>query len=448
MDKTSENFLKNIPPRNYAHFDERKSMKQAWNYVTDDKNIIKHNFYPFIYYEKDYSKYNAKVGIKEKKRKLCYSSHIDRCIYQYYSYLLNEKYNERSDDDGISDVAVAYKNNLGKNNIDFAKKVIDFIRSQEQCYIIVGDFTGFFDSLNHEYLKARICNLLKLDKMPNDFYSVFKNITKYSEWSLHDLLELNDLKNTTQDRKKLNSQERVLTIKQFHSNKRRCLIVNRENKGIPQGSAISAIFSNIYMLDFDKATNEFVKSNKGLYMRYSDDFIIILPKEDGKSVSVQYNFIMSKIKEIPNLELEINKTQFFEYNKGNLNNRNVDFIENSKAGKNVLNYLGFSFDGKTVTVRAKTISKYYYRMYRKINTIVKHHGVTPNKQRVSCRQLYQKYSRKGAHIVSTCNGNDRHSGNFLTYIGRAKRIFGNNENIDGSTRRHMQKIRKRLNLME
>lgn len=35
----------------------------------------------------------GKKGLKEKKRDICYSSHHDRCIYQYYAYLLNLEYN-------------------------------------------------------------------------------------------------------------------------------------------------------------------------------------------------------------------------------------------------------------------------------------------------------------------------------------------------------------------
>ncbi|OAB33137.1 hypothetical protein PMSD_15605 [Paenibacillus macquariensis subsp. defensor] len=53
-----------------------------------------------------------------------------------------------------------------------------------------------------------------------------------------------------------------------------------DNFGVPQGSAISAVLSNIYMLDFDKIVNDNVTEKNGLYMRYSDDFIVILPKDN------------------------------------------------------------------------------------------------------------------------------------------------------------------------
>ena len=91
------------------------------------------------------SKFKRGKGVVPKKRDICYAAHIDRCIYQYYSHILNEKYNERTTCDGISNVAVAYRTNLGKSNIQFSKAAYDFIRKTENCYVMIGDFTHFFD---------------------------------------------------------------------------------------------------------------------------------------------------------------------------------------------------------------------------------------------------------------------------------------------------------------
>jgi len=54
-------------------------------------------------------------------------------------------------------------------------------------------------------------------------------------------------------------------------------IRNNEGKGIPQGSPISAVLANLYMLEFDKIVNEFVTGHGGLYRRYCDDLLIVLP---------------------------------------------------------------------------------------------------------------------------------------------------------------------------
>ncbi len=64
INKETEEILKRIPHKNYAHFDLRTSMKFSWNYVTNPEKIVHHHFYPFIYYEKDYTKYNKITGIQ------------------------------------------------------------------------------------------------------------------------------------------------------------------------------------------------------------------------------------------------------------------------------------------------------------------------------------------------------------------------------------------------
>lgn len=65
--------------------------------------------------------------------------------------------------------------------------------------MIIGDFTHFFDMLQHNYLKERLCDVLGVDRLEDDYYSVFKNITKYSLWELTDLLELNSMNDTEDD---------------------------------------------------------------------------------------------------------------------------------------------------------------------------------------------------------------------------------------------------------
>ena len=140
-----------------------------------------------------------------KSRDICYASHIDRCIFQLYSHILNELYNQEIKQRGIDDVPVAYRTDLGLNNIHLAKIAFDFVRKNSPCYVIIGDFTGFFDNLDHQYLKRRWCDLLRVDSLPKDHYAVFKNITRYSKWELSDLCELNGLEYTQSGINKLNS---------------------------------------------------------------------------------------------------------------------------------------------------------------------------------------------------------------------------------------------------
>lgn len=418
----------------YAHFDWRTDIGQQREYIADPDKVAEHGFYPFIHYEKRTLKYSKEKGRKEKVRDICYAAHIDRCIFQYYSFLLNELYNERVEKDGTSVAAVAYRTNLHENNIHFSKRAFDFIKLKSPVHVMIGDFTGFFDNLDHSYLKKQWCSLLNMDKLPSDHFKVFKNITSYSKMELTDLLRINGLEDTKSDRKKLNGMARVLTLEQFKKN-RSLIQKHRESYGIPQGSPISGILANMYMLDVDKKINDAVHALGGMYIRYSDDFMIILPDAPEIDAAKELKQIADIVKQAPRLTLEPNKTQYFHFANGVLTNCGKSFHESADDSSRTINFLGFSFDGHKIRIRSKTVSKYYYRMYRKARNIAKMGGYTPDGKRISGENLYMTYSRKGAK---------KSPGNFFTYVNRAADEYGSNEWIKRDTRKHMQKIRKAL----
>lgn len=414
--------------RPYAHFDYRTDLGKAREYVTNPEKIVRHGFYPFIHYTKEFNKYSKAEGKKIKKREICYAAHIDRCIYQYYNHLLNEVYIQRVRHDHISDCAVAYRSDLHKSNINFAKGVFSFIRSNSPCYIMIGDFTNFFDTLDHKYLKERLCDLLGVDQLPKDYYAVFKNITRYSTWDLKDLLTLNDLKSPI----KLNRMKRVLSLESFREYKHQYVKKNPNDYGIPQGSPISALLANIYMLACDKSIHELTQEKSGLYMRYSDDFCIVLPSSDHSDAKLFFDKIRNTLGKVKNLTLQPEKTQYFYFDGSIIQNVGAQFDPSANCTHRFINFLGFTFDGEHVHIRDKTISKYYYRMGKKAKTIVKQRKAG---RKPSLHNLYMLYSQKGARTDH---------GNFITYVRRAQRKFGISEPIDRPIKSHLVKIRKRL----
>lgn len=409
----------------YAHFDLRVSlsMPSIRKYVMDRAKITTHSFYPFIHFEKKNSRYGTK-GPK-KPRELYYCSHLDRCVYQRYAFLLNYQYNIWAYENNIDNVAIAYRDNLGKNNIDFAKDAFDAIRRFSQCFILVGDFTNFFDNLEHQYLKSMLCKVLGVERLPQDYFSVFKNITRFSSWNWKDIVKAAGENITERGiRKKINSKDTILTRKQFQKNKKD-IKKNVSGVGVPQGSPISAVLSNIYMIEFDEQVKHYVTSKGGIYMRYSDDFIIILPYKQNIEINDYKSFISEYINSMKGLiDLQEKKTSFYIY-------RNETVYKNNKPFS--INYLGFLFDGKNVKIRPRAITKYYYRMYRKAHTIGRSNWISPKGKRISAKELYSIYS-----------SNDEKQ-TFIDYAKKAKRILKlNDQEANALIKHHKQKIAKAI----
>ncbi len=405
----------------YAHFDLRVSlsMPSIRKYVMDRTKIVTHSFYPFIHFEKKNSRYGKK-GPK-KPRELYYCSHLDRCVYQRYAFLLNYQYNIWACENNIDDVAIAYRDNLGKNNIDFAKDAFDAIRSFPQCFILVGDFTNFFDNLEHQYLKKMMCEVLGVERLPQDYFSVFKNITRFSSWDWKDIVKAAGENIAERGvRKKINSKETLLTKEQFQKNKKD-IKKNISGVGVPQGSPVSAVLSNIYMIKFDKDIKRYVTSKGGIYMRYSDDFIIVLPYERDAEIADFTSYIFSYVESMKGLiDLQKEKTSCYTY-------KDEVIYEGDQPSS--INYLGFLFDGKSIRIRPRAITKYYYRMRRKAHTIGRSNWISSKGRHISAKELYSIYSR-----------NDEKQ-TFIDYAKKAKGILKlNDQEANALIKHHKRKI--------
>lgn len=426
--------------KGYKHLDSKKSIDKVKDKIQNPDWVSKHGFYPLMHFEIKFEKYiteynkekNIKEKIaKEKVRKIFYASHIDSYIYKYYGEKLNNEYNSIVDDLGIHEVATAYRNNLnGKSNIHFAKEVIDFIKNQQDAYIFVADFTNFFDTLDHVYLKEKIRYILKKETLPEDYYNVFKNATKFS-YFVKDTIEA-ELK-TKYTESEIKASYKYFTEKEFRAFKYKNLRKNSKNYGIPQGTGVSAVFSNIYLLDFDKKIHEYVEAQKGLYRRYCDDLIIIIPI-DKNVQDFDYRTHQKNIddikKQIPNLEIHPEKTGNYFYTDGKITDLN--------SNETKMDYLGFSFNGKEVRIREKSLFKYYVRTYRKIK--ISNRKSRKFGRKSYRRELYKNYS----HLGKSKKGH----GNFISYVERTQKIFDEDSKtlnlMNTQVKNHWKKINSRL----
>ena len=312
---------------------------------------------------------------------------------------------------------------------------------------MVGDFTNFFDNLDHKYLKDKLCTVSNQQKLTDAQYKVYKSITRFS------YLDITDIANfLCIPQKKITTLKPKLTTTQLHDLKKNYLKHNKDDKnnwktyGIPQGSPISAIFANVYMIDFDEKLNEFTKQQKGLYRRYSDDFIIVIPNIKQEEYESIANKIMEVVNNTPNLTLENKKTAFYHFNQKKLTPINNVLPEQINESSQ-LNFLGFSFDGENVKLRDKTITKYYYKLYstidRQIRLELKREFDNPkNRKGVKHRRraIIKKKSKLGAKII---NGKGT---NFISYVKKCIRLFPNEKGIIKVKDRSLDKISKRFNV--
>lgn len=484
-------------PRGYAHLDEAAgSAARAARVLSDPEKVKRHGFFPFIQFESkqrrvltpDHWKSPKIAEMKAKCRPLAYCSHIDRYIYSYYSKYLNEKYNDWTALHDLDDCVVAYRSSdnspkfLHKNNITYAKAAFEFINRNKPCRVVVSDFEGYFDNIDHCYLKNRLCDLLNVEQLDDDLYAVYKNVTKYSIINKNDIDKFIFENEGVLIRKAENSP--LLTKEQFAEFRETGGIHRHKDLyGIPQGSPISAVLSNIYLMEFDLALKQFADQCNGFYIRYCDDLILIAPDADGAPTYTEiHEFLNSWTSgsKIQHLKCSSNKTKYFYFSNAGcaeLDRKTEKPKYSAKSGKNRLDYLGFVFDGKTVQLRPKSVLKYYYRAYKKIqNSANQENGGRHNIYAIYSDKIYRntnliprggkrsvdRYIRLDQYAQNRVPGRRLYNfkvvttvgvakkielqGNYITYIKRVRKTFENSELIfvERILKRHLTKLGNRF----
>lgn len=432
--------------KNYKHIDQPINIKQVEESIKNKEWIINHGFYPFISYSINFKKYSKEINEetnhhwKIKERPIKYASHIDRYIYQWYAHVFNNAYNEYCKIEKINNVSIAYRTCLkGKTNIEFTKIAFDFINKTKNCYILVSDFTKFFDYIEHKKLKEKLCEVLKTSKLEEDIYKVFKSMTKYS-YIERECIEEYLLKNKIETKKSIKANPNLfknIAWKEAKKDLKDNIIINKEGYGIPQGSPLSGVFANIYAIDFDKNINAYVTSKKGLYMRYSDDLIIIIPKDKVKSAEEIWEEIQKIKNEYPYLQMNKEKSSIYSYKNGKIRSLHKE-IKGLKSSNNVVGFLGFSFDGKHIKFRDKTLTKFYYRLYRRIDSMLEREKIRIEKGKKRKTKIDKKM------ILKKLKTSNQESRKFIDYVQRAKKVYPNEKYIVEFRKKSIEKAFNRF----
>ena len=176
----------------------------------------------------------------------------------------------------LHEVVTAFRGTSGRCNIHFANDAFEFILASGGGAVLASDIKGFFDNLNHVKLKAAWSKLLGVDRLPDDHYAVFRAVTKYC---FVDRERLSRVLQLDPENPRADGRRRICSPREFRELVRGngLCVVNRSGVGIPQGSPISSVLANLYMLEFDTAMNKFVSEHSGFYRRYCDDLLLVLP---------------------------------------------------------------------------------------------------------------------------------------------------------------------------
>ena len=405
----------------YRHFDTALTLEEATKLVRNADLVAKHAFYPLIRYS--LKRKRLQVPTEEispdrdwKLRDISYPAHKDGYIFSYYKQLLNQPYEEWISAHCLSESVTAFRK-ISKNNIKLAKDAFDAIKNMPGCAILATDIEKYFDRIDHELLKEKWCQFLGEDRLPRDHYAVFQAVTKFSY--VHQYKVYNALRISHKSNKR--KSDRAARLCEPHVFRRkiaaRGLIHRNEglalSRGIPQGVPISPLLSNMYLCDVDVRMCSVVSDLGGYYWRYCDDILIVVPSADNlQCVRPELEASLRAMK----VQLHPDKT--------------VNIECSDLLVERPIEYLGFSFNGITATIRPSSIQRFRSKVKK---CLAEASIVRDREAAASCapaplrvRKLYNLYGDgviKGVKARRTRHRR-KFAGSFISYVRQCAIVLG------------------------
>lgn len=458
--------------KHYPHFDRHLTLDQINALVTDPVAVSKNKFYPFFLYEESWQPFRKRDAAgkkpKLKSRPIRYAARKDAYILTHYRRILSELYETELTLRRIGHCPIAYRkltkpSGGGKCNIDFAKDAFDKIDELGDCVAIALDIKGYFENLDHQRIKDLWCSLLDVERLPPDHFTVFKNITKYHVVDQKEvyrrlgILETINVDGFPRDQYTVPYREMPTQLCSPATFREKIcggdpalsslVESNTTGRGIPQGAPISDLIANFYLIDFDKTLNDFATSKGGVYMRYSDDILLIIPGGEDAANQAESLAISEIRKYGSDLFIKPEKTCIaaFQQLKGALKFSHLKGLH----GHNGFEYLGFRYDGRFIYVRDSTISRLYRKVARTAKGIAggfsRSHPNSTAEEILSSfnySNFSQRYSRVDSHKLSP---DDYATWTFYSYLKRASETFGTKGvKIMPQARNFKQFMRRRL----
>lgn len=388
-------------PRGYKHFDV--PVGASFALAVSPEFVAEHSWCPLIHYLKVDKRYKALQGKTVKKlRPIMYASHRDACILSLYSQRICRSLDEWYQENGLDDVVIAYRA-TGKANYHFALQAQSFILAHNSVTVMCFDVTGFFDHLDHVQLKERLRWLIGCPELPDDWYKVYRNLTKYR------FIEKSDLEGSQTFAARMKSRARVPIATMAELKAAGITIHKNPNAyGIPQGTPISASLSNLYMTEVDRELHAITIAHGGLYQRYSDDILVACPPSQANVLEKAVEDLLTT----HGLQLQKAKTE-----RKTLNGTGVLTVQ----------YLGFQLGQCEARIRPGSISR-QWRAARRAIRKAEHAGL----RAVGIGAGKTTYTKKLHRRF-----NDARARNFISYANRSADVLKSK-----SIKKQTKKLRK------
>jgi hypothetical protein len=324
-----------------------------------------------------------------KERPIMYASHRDACILSKYACELGSALDRYYEDHELGGHVIAYRK-LGRSNYDFSADAFEFASANPKSVVLCFDITGFFDHIDHRILKDRLKRVLKTPELTTDWYAVFRHVTQFKMIERADLAAHPNIG----PRLTLRLREPLATIATIIS-EGIPIKTNKEKFGIPQGTPISSVFSNLYMVDVDERMVEVCRQRGAFYQRYSDDILIICSLDDECVISSTFTSLVKNHL----LEIKPDKTE-----------RVVFDPQYSRA----FQYLGFNISPQGAVIRPSSLARQWRKAKRSI-VRARQAGVAAMAEGKATKVFTKKLRRRFFPVGAR---------NFSSYARRSASAFG------------------------
>lgn len=377
-------FKKIVVPNHLPHFDAQISEAKARRLVSSPASVSSHAFLPLLSYEIRWFPFGKRGNIDDlKKRPIRYAAKRDSFIFRSYREKLAQLYEVRLADLELTANVLAYRRvpllgtNRNKSNVQFARDAFSMLRAMAPCHALCLDIKSFFESLDHQKLKAAWAGLLGVTRLPDDHFAVFRAATSYIYVDRIEAYKALGIIGTKIDSTGKKSVGFTVAYKDMP--KQLCnpatfrkvikpLSKRNDNAyGVPQGLPISDLLSNLYLLEFDQSVKAIVAASGGEYYRYSDDILVLLPSAIDHE-SVEAAIVAEVRKSGPQMTVKASKCSTHRCCIDASGTSGITQVK-PVSERTGLEYLGYRFDGVRTYIRSSTLS----RLHRRVTMSVRNH---------------------------------------------------------------------------